>query len=122
MSVATAVPMPPTRAQAALLAVRHAAGEDLEPLGAAALDEDIDVLLRISDTAQAEAARRLRRREQLPEPPADGASSSVAWLSWRCRMTPGRAADLVCVSRRLADLPETARDRKSTRLNSSHVA
>ena len=72
MSVATAAPTPPTRAQAALLAVRHAAGEDLEPLGAAALDEDIDVLLRISDTAQAEAARRLRRREQLP-------ASAGAW-------------------------------------------
>ena len=122
MSVATAAPTPPTRAQAALLAVRLAAGEDLEPLGAAALDEDIDVLLRISDTAQAEAARRLRRREQLPEPPADGASSSVAWLSWRCRMTPGRAADLVCVSRRLADLPETARALRDGEIGFQHAS
>src|SRR5438270_11025932 len=43
------------RARVALLAVQAAAEEQLETLCASALDEDIDVLLKVADAAQADA-------------------------------------------------------------------
>ena len=54
-SVAAALPPPQTPARVALLAVQAAAEEQLETLCASALDEDIDVLLKVADAAQADA-------------------------------------------------------------------
>jgi len=120
-SVAAALPPPQTPARVALLAVQAAAEEQLETLCASALDEDIDVLLKVADAAQADAARRLRRREQLGAP-SDGATSMVAWLSARCRMAPGRAADLVCLGRQLAELPETSRAVRDGEIGFQHAS
>jgi hypothetical protein len=100
--------------------LRLAQTDDLR--GPRALGEEIELLDRCADRLQAEAVRRLHEFEQRRGPADDGAPSTVAWLSARCRMSPGRAADMVCVSRRLPELPETARALRDGEIGFQHAS
>jgi hypothetical protein len=122
MASACAVPPHPLPAWAELIdrGLRIAEEEDLA--GTGGLGEHVELLLKLADRHQAEAARRLREFEQRKGPAEDGAPSTVAWLTGRCRMSPGRAADMVCVSRRLEELPQTARAVRAGEIGFQHAS
>ncbi|TMD94281.1 MAG: DUF222 domain-containing protein [Chloroflexi bacterium] len=122
MATATAILPSPLPAWALLIdrGLRMAEDEDIRCAGA--LGDHVELLSRFADRHQAEAARRLCEFEQRRGPAADGACSTVAWLTARCRMSPGRAADMVCVSRRLPELPETARALRDGEIGYQHAS
>jgi Domain of unknown function (DUF222)/HNH endonuclease len=99
---------PPVAPLAALGAdIAALAAEDLDNLSCGALGEDLVALRRHLDRMEAEFARRLRRFDCLHGPAADGAASTTSWLSSRCRLFPGAAAERVTLARHLPDLPQT---------------
>jgi hypothetical protein len=122
MASAAAVLPHPLPAWAELIdrGLRMAEDEDLG--GTGALGEDVEMLTGFADRHQAEAARRLREFELRRGPADDGAPSTVAWLISRCRMAPGRAADMVCVSRQLPDLPQTTRALRDGEIGFQHAS
>lgn len=122
MATVTASPLAPAWATLLESGVRSAAGEDLDALDAAALGRGVVALLRLGDLLQAEVARRLRRFEELHGPAAEGAPSTVAWVSVRGRRSPGSAADLVCVARQLAELPQAARALSDGQIGYQHAS
>jgi transposase-like protein len=124
MAVANIRPPAPEPAWADLVGrgLRTAASVDLQSLSTSDLGDGVEALCRIGDVVQAEMVRWLRQHEQRHGPAADGAPSTVAWLSLRGRMSPGRAADLVCVSRQLPELPATARALREGEIGYQHAS
>lgn len=113
---------PPEWATRLEVGLRDVVGEDLGDADATVLGTEVVALLRLGDLVQAEAARRLRRFEELRGPAQEGAPSTVAWLSVRSRRSPGSAADLVCVARQLGELPETARALREGEIGYQHAS
>jgi transposase-like protein len=124
MAVANIRPPGPEPAWAGLVGrgLRTAAGVDLQSLSASDIGDGVEALCRIKDVVQGEIARWLRQHEERRGPAAEGAPSTVAWLSARCRMSPGSAADLVCVSRQLPELRETARALSEGEIGYQHAS
>ena len=122
MAIVTAPPTAPAWATLIESGVRQAGQEDLGRLTAGELGDGVVALLRLVDLLQAEGARRLRRFEETGGPGVEGAASTVAWVSGRCRRSPGSAADLVCVGRQLEALPETARALRAGEIGYQHAS
>jgi hypothetical protein len=122
MATAPSILPQPLPAWAALVdrGLRLAESDDLTSAGAPG--EEIELLYRCADRLQAEAVRRLHEFEQRQGPAGDGATSTVAWLTDRCRMSPGRATDMVCVSRQLPELPETRRALREGEIGFQHAS
>ncbi len=57
------------------------------------------------DRLEALFAGGLRRFDSVGAFGADGAVTTVSWLRWQCRLSPGAAAERLAVARRLAALP-----------------
>ncbi|HEX3606540.1 MAG TPA: DUF222 domain-containing protein [Candidatus Dormibacteraeota bacterium] len=102
--------------------LRLASEQDLESLGTPEIGDGVEALCRFVDRARAESTRRLREFEERRGPAEDGAPSTVSWLTHRGRMSPGAAADLVCVSRKLPELPQTTMALRAGEIGYQHAS
>jgi hypothetical protein len=73
----------------------------------AALGEELVALRQSLDRLESVFARGLRRFDAARGYTAEGAFSLVSWLRWRCRLSPGAAAERLRLARRLPELPQT---------------
>jgi len=102
--------------------VKRLAVEPLDGLAVEELGEQVIRMRRAMDRLEAEQVRRLRRFEELGGPRRDGATSTTAWLRWRCRMSGPAAAERVEVARQLAHLPDTAAAFGAGEISLQHAA
>jgi Domain of unknown function (DUF222)/HNH endonuclease len=74
------------------------------------------------DPLEATFAEGLRRFDQSGEYAADGATSPVAWLRWKCKLSAGAAAERLTVARHVDQLPKTEKAFARGELSYQHVA
>ena len=90
-------------------AIDRLAADDIDHLSDPGLGEELISLRRSIDRLEAEFGRRLRRFDRLRGHVADGATSLVAWLRYRCRLSVSGAVARSQVARFLSGVP-TAED------------
>jgi hypothetical protein len=73
----------------------------------AALGEELVQLRKSLDRLESVFARGLRRFDAARGYTAQGAFSLVGWLRWKCRLSPGAAAERLSLARQLPELAQT---------------
>ena len=86
-------------------AIDRLAADDIDHLSDPGLGEELISLRRSIDRLEAEFGRRLRRFDRLRGHVADGATSLVAWLRYRCRLSVSGAVARSQVARFLSGVP-----------------
>jgi len=102
-------------------AVDGVAGEDVGSFTEGALGEDLIALRREIDRLELEFSRRLRGFDARRGYVGSGATSTVGWLRWACRLSTAAAMQHVDVARQLPDLPITERSAAEGSIGFHHV-
>jgi hypothetical protein len=93
--------------EAAVVDLQALADEDVTVLPSSAVGAQLVELRQTIDRLEVEFSRRLAHFQRRRGYAEEGACTLVAWLRWRCRLTPGAAAQRVELARHLPDLPGT---------------
>src|SRR6266571_7060437 len=83
------------------------AGQDLDSLSDAAVEEDLAELMLAAEAVEAQILRRLEEIDRRRTFERDGILSTVSFLAARFRMARSRAAELVRMARALRHMPAT---------------
>jgi Domain of unknown function (DUF222) len=121
LTVPPATPAPLSALSHVGAAVDALAGDDVERLSDDALREDLVALRRHIDRLELEFSRRLRGFDARRGWAGTGATSTVGWLRWACRLSTAAAMQHVDVARRLPDLPLTERSAAEGSIGFHHV-
>ena len=109
---------PLAQIQGAIARLSH---EDLEPLPAACLGDDLRGIRCAIDRLEAEFSRRLERFDRNQGWVPYGNASSADWLSEQCRITRSTAWERVRQARRLTELPGTTEAFAAGEISQAHV-
>src|ERR1700730_2200334 len=82
--------------------------EDLHPVPASSMDDDLVALRQHINGCEAEFTRRLTRFDKGGGYGPSGALTAKAWLRWKCNFSPSAASDRVDVARELGCLPQAS--------------
>src|SRR5712691_701412 len=81
--------------------------DGIDRLDNAALGVELVEIRRSIDRLESVFSRALGRFNKAREFSGDGATSTVSWLRWKCRLAPGAAVERVAVAEHLPELPQT---------------
>lgn len=104
-----------------LTAVEYAGDEELADVADATLTRQFELLRRVIDQLEFQAARRLAEIDRRQAYAGDGYTSTTAYLKHRCRITAGRAKRQVGDARALSTMERTRQLAEDGRLSQDQV-
>ena len=105
-----------------LQAIEELKRTEVDTVATEALGDELVQLRDAIDRLEAEFTRRLRRFDQCRGARQCGATSTVAWLRSRCRLSAAAAMQRTEIAQKLPDLPDAQAQFESGGIGLSHAA